>query len=139
MGGVRPLVRPWIGNTQWFDAVTATPDTIRAALFAGEGARVRKQWSMVEFVNSYGRGMFADRERRGWVIKIGRVGSRPDLCAAHHGSSLVGRRIRTYRLLSLFRNVGDYFTWEDTEKIMIEFLERPADPPSAAWVQLEWR
>jgi len=130
---------PWIANHDWVDAVTATRDTILAALFTGEGARTQRGLPSIDLVGSYDRGMRAFRYKRGWKIKVCPLASRWDFCAVHHGSRLEGRRIRMSWVRSLFKRPGEYFTWQETEKLMSEFLEGPSNPPSASWVELAWR
>ncbi len=134
------VLPPWVAEDRWFDAVTATPDTIRAALLSGEGARVfEKRATRIKSVSSYGRFMVASGCKRGWSIVIGTVDSPPDLCAVHKGSKLEGKRIRVSPLRSLFKDPGEYFTWEQTETLMNEFHGTPSCPPCVAWVDLELR
>lgn len=139
MEEVSSVQPPWIANHDWLGAVTATRDTVLAALFTGEGAHIQKRSSSIDLVGTYDRGMRASRYKRGWRIEIGPLGSRGDLCAVHHGSKLEGRRIRMSLFRSLFKRHGECFTWQETEKLMSEFLEGPSNPPSASWVELEWR
>ena len=139
VGEVSSVEPPWIAEESWFDAVTATPDTIRAALSAGDGAHLQKRGSWIRLANGYDRIMIAVRRKRGWAVQIARVNQRISLCAVHKGSGRSGSRIKMSPLRGLFKPLGECFTSDETEKLMIEFLDAPAKPASADWVDLEWR
>lgn len=138
-GEISTVQPPWVAEDEWFDAVTATPDTIRAALSAGDGACVQKRSSAITLVNSHDRHMRALRTKRGWVVFIGNIGSAGSLRGVHKGARLEGRRVRLSWFDVLFNRVGESFTSEETEQLMIEFLDRPGNPPSADWIDLECR
>jgi len=85
-----------------------------------------------------GRVLDAGRDKKGWIVRLGETGKRPDCFAARSGSKHIGSSVKLSRVRSFFFNGYDRFDWQEVEEMMLQFISTPGNPQSAHWVGLDW-
>ena len=124
----------------WPAALRANADTIRAALYSAEAlyAMPRSGFAGVGLLREDGRGLSADREKKGWIVHLGDTGRRADCFAARSGSKHIGSRVKMSRVRSFLYKGYGRFDWQEVEEMMLQFISTAGDPPSAHWIGLDW-
>ena len=134
---------PAVRAEAWPAALRANADTIRAALYSAEAlfAMAQGGFAVVGLLREDGRGLSADRQKKGWIVRLGDTGKRWDCFASRPGSKHIGSRVKMSRLrdfLFFLFNRYDRFDWQEVEEMMLQFISTPGNPRSAHWIGLDW-
>lgn len=116
--------------------MAASDDNIRCAILTAERrdhkGRYREVVGDVLVVAADGRALEATRWAKGWTMSLSHDGKIIDRVAARPGSKY-DSPIPSSFLGRLFAG-KEFFSWQETENIMKQFVTSPSDPASISWV-----
>ncbi|WP_423602374.1 hypothetical protein [Sphingomonas sp. MS122] len=131
--------RPTIEVAGWPAKAAANDDTIRCAILAGEMRNHKGDYVQaaadVFLFREDGRAFEAVRMDKGWALSISDDGRIISRMAARHGSKY-DRPISKSYFARMFAG-REYFSWQEAEEIMRQFLSSATHPASVSWVGKE--
>lgn len=127
---------PTVKAGGWPDVMAASDDSIHCAILTAERRDHKGRYSDVVgdviVVAADGRALEAMRWAKGWTISLSHDGKIIDKVAARPGS-----KYDNPIPLSFFGRLfagKEFFSWQETENIMKQFVSSPSDPASVSWV-----
>lgn len=131
--------RPTIEVDGWPATAAANHDTIRCAILTAEMRDHKGGYAQavvdVLIIKADSRALQAARLDKGWTLSISDDGSIISRIAARHGSKH-DRPVPTSYFGRMFAG-REYFSWQEAEEIMQQFLSSKTDPASVSWVGKE--
>lgn len=127
---------PTIEVDGWPAKAPANDDTIRCAILTAEMRNPKGDYAQagtgVLIVRVDNRTLQALRMRKGWALSISDDGRIISRMAVRHGSKY-DRPVSKSYFARMFAG-REYFSWQEAEEIMQQFLSSTTYPASVSWV-----